>query len=587
MDLFRDGIAPFGTQVGPGAEEDFHGEVGAFPHPVDRGVRDDGDPLFVEIGEVAQIVGQDGEGAIVADRADDLLAELRHFGGHVHVGAFPAVGGEQCVEAFLGQRLDRLPVGLIAGRPDRGVDVRKPPHHAVVELRGEVRLNALVVVNLDAPRHDRRIAVDRVDRDFGAVEAKRLLLPGRHRHGVAHHLIEFEDALLARGKDFLFRFPEPKRSETEHVDAEHEFVAVPGDDGGRSLRQHPERAAVEAVDLVQMGRQLLDFTPDGRKDDFHGLHEGEPVSKHQPFDEPVDVLRVGALDRQRQAEQPHLATQLGDGVDLAVVPERGAHLGALVHRDRVRRIAAVAERDRRLVGRIREIGEIGPKRLDVAAHLVDDRAAAERGDVHAPGDLLDGDRGVVGIDVVALTIGARHTGHLKPDRLGFGGERSQDGRTGFGLAQVDHVEAVRGNHLPDAALDALEVLLGAPAHEDVPDRERRDRDDRLPDVVLPEDPFPDFPGNVRLNPGAVAFLLDLARAVRHVAQGDDRAFDVAVSRHTVLAYPGHDRTGVALGAVFPEKTLIGDAGILLRMCRIIAAGHMRARSRVSVPVKSR
>ncbi|MCG3162876.1 MAG: hypothetical protein JMDDDDMK_04237 [Acidobacteria bacterium] len=57
---------------------------------------------------------------------------------------------------------------------------------------------------------------------------------------------------------------------------------------------------------------------------------------------------------------------------------------------------------------------------------------------------------------------------------------------------------------------------------------------------------PNFARDVGLDARAVAFACDLARAVAHLGQGFERAFDVAVRRLAVAFDARDDRARVAL-----------------------------------------
>ena len=101
------------------------------------------------------------------------------------------------------------------------------------------------------------------------------------------------------------------------------------------------------------------------------------MTDHERADRGVDVLRITAVARKRQAERARFLPQTADRVDLAVVREDREGLHAREARRCVRRVAVVPERDGRGEERIGEVGEIGRELMARPAELVDGGMARE------------------------------------------------------------------------------------------------------------------------------------------------------------------------------------------------------------------
>ena len=120
----------------------------------------------------------------------------------------------------------------------------------------------------------------------------------------------------------------------------------------------------------------------------------EPHAEHHAAQDRVDVLRVAAGARERDAQRLGLLAQPPDRVDLAVVRERREGLHAVEARARVRRVPVVAERHRRREARIGEIREVERQLMAGAAQLVH-RGMAREADDGRGGESLDLDAGRV------------------------------------------------------------------------------------------------------------------------------------------------------------------------------------------------
>ena len=101
------------------------------------------------------------------------------------------------------------------------------------------------------------------------------------------------------------------------------------------------------------------------------------MTDHERADCGVDVLRITAVPRKRQAERARFLPQTADRVDLPVVREDWEGLHAREARRRVRGVAVVPERDRGGEQRVGEVGEIGRELVPRPAELVHGGMARE------------------------------------------------------------------------------------------------------------------------------------------------------------------------------------------------------------------
>src|SRR5258708_225861 len=368
------------------------------------------------------------------------------------------------------------------------------------------------------------------------------VLAGSERPRVAAEALERDEATLAREDMRLVGLEIPERAKAHRVHADKADVPDAREEGRRSLCERTERGPGAGEGVLGLGVHAPDLADDGREDELDRLDRIEPAVEDHAAQRRVDVLRVAAAARERDAERRRLVAQARDGVDLAVVRECRERLHALEARRRVRRVAVVPERHRRLEAWIREVGEVRLELLRMPAQLVHGRAPREAHDRRS-GRPLDVDAGVV----EAASRAARRSLDLERELpeagLTLPRARAERGAARVAMALEEHADAVLREDAPGLRLDELVV---ARRDEDVRHGEARvERDGRV-EPRRAERVGPELARDVGQDAGAVALAVDRAGAVREALQPADRLREDLSGRRAVLARDRDQGTGVAL-----------------------------------------
>ncbi len=326
------------------------------------------------------------------------------------------------------------------------------------------------------------------------------------------------------------------------LNGEHHLVARPAGEGHRALRVGAERLAVVHVEVLELGRQPVHLAEDRRQRELDGLEQREALLVDQALEQPVEVLAVRAVAGDRQAELLALLAELGDRVDLAVVPEDRERLDAAEGRVGVRRVAVVGDDARRPEVGLLHLRVEARDDLGLALHLVERVVCRERGDRAVEVALDLHHRPVAGGGGVPRL--ARQAGDLPEDRRRLGRARPERAAVDPPLAAPQHLEAVRG----EQRLDARHLALGAGrrVEEDVGDREAPVVGGGRVEPRGLQPPAPGRPGQVHHQPAAVALAVDAARAVHHELERRERPLQHRAARPPVAGREGGQRAGVVL-----------------------------------------
>ena len=93
----------------------------------------------------------------------------------------------------------------------------------------------------------------------------------------------------------------PERTQAERVDAEQARVADTREERRRSLRERAEGGARLRVQVLEPRRHASDLVNDGREEQLDRLDRCEARAQDERAQDRVDVLRVTAITRQREA----------------------------------------------------------------------------------------------------------------------------------------------------------------------------------------------------------------------------------------------------------------------------------------------
>ena len=248
----------------------------------------------------------------------------------------------------------------------------------------------------------------------------------------------------------------------------------------------------------------------------------------------------------RQAELLALLAQLGDGVDLAVVPEDRERLHPAERRVGVRRVAVVGDDPRR--------GEVGLGHLRVEArddlrlalHLVDGVVGRERGDVAVELALHLHHRPVAGGGRRAAGL-LRQARELPEDRRRLGGARAEGAAIDRALAAPEDLEAV----LADDGLDARHLGLGGlgAVEEDVGHGEAPVVGRRGVDALALQPPAPRGPGQVDQQAAPVALAVHAPGSVDHHLERGQSVLHHVPARLAVAGREGGQGAGVVLDQI--------------------------------------
>ena len=354
---------------------------------VDRRIGDDGDGLVDVVRQMRMTGGEDRERPIPAERSDRLVRGLRHELRHAQI-----VGLEsERAELLLAPPRDVLE--LVRRRADLPAVIRLAPRSGLLrrDTRGlrTTRLGPLADVHArdiarlalrDEPRAQRGL-IDELP--SGLIAAQRHARAGAERIRIADVALERDEPALAREDVLVVGLDVPQRPQAERVDAEDARVADAREERRRPLRERAERGARLHVEVLHARRHAADLVHDRREEQLDRLDRREALAQHEAAEDRVDILRVGAVARQRDAQRDPLLAQPSDGVDLAVVRERGERLHAVECGARVRRVAIVTERHARREALVVKIVEVRNELLGSTAQLVDDAVAREADDRRA------------------------------------------------------------------------------------------------------------------------------------------------------------------------------------------------------------
>ena len=133
------------------------------------------------------------------------------------------------------------------------------------------------------------------------------------------------------------------------------------------------------ISRAHFGWHLPQLVRNRREDHLHRFDQVQAVLHTQRLQGAVHILRVRAVLRQRRADLLGLFDKAADGIDLAVVPHQGERLGALEGGDSVGRVARVAQRHRRVVDAVGQVGVVAGQGLHRSADLVNHCVRRERG----------------------------------------------------------------------------------------------------------------------------------------------------------------------------------------------------------------
>ena len=519
------------------AEHDPGGEVLHLALAVDGRVGDHGHRLLEVVRQRHRHRGERPERAVPAQGADGLGAAVGVELELLLVALDPAGRGEQGLELELGRLELVVRVRVLLHR--HRLESARQAGARLGAGQGAPALGAPVHLALHVPvvEHLRHAVLARDERD---------LLSRRQRRGVAGELGDGHDARLGRDRVHVLGLDPPQRPQAHRVHREDHLVRRPAGQRHGALGVGAERLAVVHVQVLELGGQPVHLAEDRRQRELDGLEQREALLEDQALQQAVEVLAVRAVVGDRQAELLALLTELGDGVDLAVVPQDRERLHAAEGGVGVRRVAVVGDDPRR--------GEVGVLHLRVEArddlrlalHLVDRVVGRERGDVAVELALQLHHRAVAGGGGGGAAL-ARPAGELPEDGGRLGGARPERAAVDRPLAAPEHLEAV----LDDDLLDARHLNRGAlgAVEEDVRHGEARVVDRVRVGALALHPPAPRGPGQVDHQAAPVALAVDAPGAVDHHLERGQGVLQHRAAGAAVAGREGGERARVVLDQV--------------------------------------
>src|SRR5437879_2178366 len=256
------------ARCGARAEQRARREVLDLALAVDRGVRHDGDRLVEVVGEV-RTRRERGERAVVAERADQLVAGLRHERGLLEIVRLEAERRELLLAAkrdvleLVGRNAD-LPPSLRLDASAGALDgLRRQRGPAAGEaLAQAVHDHAAIAPHPDEPRTHRGL-VEEAPAAVAALE--RDAIARSERHGVGDVALERDKAPFAREHVRVRGLDVPERPQAERVDAENARVADARQDTRRTLRERSERGRRREEwvrEVGEIGHELVTRAPE-------------------------------------------------------------------------------------------------------------------------------------------------------------------------------------------------------------------------------------------------------------------------------------------------------------------------------------
>ena len=518
---------------GPAAEHDAGREVLDLALAVDGRVGDDRDRLLEVVRERHRHRRERPQRPVPAQGADRLGAAVGVELELLLVALDPAGRGQQGLQLELGLE-DLVLVAVLLDR-DR-LEAARQAGARLGGGQGAAALGAAVdlALHVGVVEHDRHAVLAGQEGD---------LLARRQRGGVARELGDRDDARLGGDDVELVGLDPPERAQAHGVHREDHLVGGSRGQRDRPLGVRAQRLAVVDVEVLELRRQAVDLAEDRRQGELDRLQQREALLEDQALEQAVEVLAVGAVARDRQAELLALLAELGDRVDLAVVAEDRERLHPAEGRVRVRRVAVVGDDPRGGEVLLLHLGVEARDHLGLPLDLVDRVVGRERGDVAV--DLsLDGDHGAVAGARRRGAGLAGQAGDLPEDRRRLGRPRAQGATVDRALAAPDHLEAVLAQQRQDERHAALG--LGGRVEEDVGDREARLVRRRRVEALRLQPPPPGGPRQVHHQPAAVALAVHAAGAVDHQLERLQRPLEHGPARPAVAGREARQGAGVVL-----------------------------------------
>ncbi len=538
---------PLGSHEGLGTDDDLLADR------VDGRVRDLGEELLEVVVQELGLVGEDGQGDVVAHGAyrvdpvadhgheDEPLVLVGVAEGPLQaehglvVGLGMGGGGGEVLEPDH-VLVEPLPVGMRAGRPLLDLVVVDDPTFLRVDEEHAARLEPLLA-------HD-PIGWDVEDPHLGGED-----------HGVV------EGDVIARGPESVAVEDGPH---ARPVGEGHRRGAVPGlDEGGVVLVEGLLRVAHRLVARPGLGdhhHHRVRERPAREVEEFEAVVEHGRVRPVR-VDDRHDARGVGAEElgpnhRLAGVHPVHVAAQ---GVDLAVVDEVAVRVGAFPAREGVRAEARMHDAQGRLEGGMREVQVEGLHLLGDEHALVDDGLAGEAGEVEVVrrglGLALGGLLGPLAHDVELALEGHVVQGPdraLRDEELAdMGHDRARDvaerGHVDGEVAPAEAGEPLFEDDLLEAALDHGPGggVAGEEHHADAVVAGGRQGDARL-GADLGEEAVRDL--RKHAGPVAGVALVAGAPAVAHVVEDRERL------AHDLVGLPSLDvdHETDAAGVVLPR-----------------------------------
>jgi hypothetical protein len=436
---------------GAAAQEGAGGEVLNLPLPVNGGVGHHRHRLLEELGEVGLLRVQGGQGAVVAQGADGLVAGL---GQGLEVGPVPAVPAVGPLQPQRGRGGLLLHLGLAS-----------PGHRGEALAQGALEVDPVPRhrgPGGEALQHQTLVAVKGKDPGPFRGEAQVDLLPRGQGLGLGNELLGAEDPPL-RGEDQLIRgLKLPKGPQAHGVGGEDRLVPVAAHDGRRALGQGAKALPEGHVEVLELLGEALDLPQDGGEDQVHGLGQGEAKAVDEAFQHAVQVLGVrapGAGD----AQEVQLPPEALNGVDLPVVAQKAKGLDLLKGGEGVGGVAVVAQGDGALELGAGELGVVALEELRRPPHLVDHAVGGEGNHVH----------GELGLEAKPKLPQRRIPVRGKPRHLEEKGlrappHRAQDLAHHLAPLEVDGAHAKPLPFLPQKVKELAQAALLPLGHEEVP-----------------------------------------------------------------------------------------------------------------------
>ena len=516
---------------------------------VDRRVRDLCEELL-EVGvEERPLLGEDGEGEVVAHRADRLLrvaGERRE--DHLQVLLGVAEGELARAQRLLPWNAGRA-VGQVGEADDAPVEplaVRPPGRHRPLDLLVLDDASLLEVDEEDLPGLEPALAED----------VGRLLLDHAGLGGEDHPAVP--------------RLEPATRPQAVAVERRPDHGAVGEADRGRPVPRLGQ-AAVERIEALERLREVVAAVV-GLRDHHHHRVRQRPPREQEQLEHVVEVRGVGAArayDRQHLAKivaeelrgelrlaGAHPVDVAAHGVDLAVVGDQAVRVGELPARERVGREAGVDQHERALQPLVAQVG-VAARQLRRHQHpLVDDRPRREaREHELGPGGDLGDPPDHVELPLEGVAVG-RELGRGGDDELADARRHLARGRAD--VREVDRHVAPADDALALVGDCALEQPLQLRPAGFVVARQEADRDavrargrqlltdHRAEELVRQLEEDAGAVAGQRIGPGGAAVL--------EVAERDHRALDRLVRRDAVQ--PGDERD--AAGVVLERRVVEAD-----------------------------